>query len=81
MAFLFEPIAKPDHDPNRPGPIKAKWEFTRDELSRSPSVLGGLSLTEEQRLIRRGTTVVRKIVDRLNETQKDVSKMWVSFIC
>lgn len=70
-----QPIARSEHDPTRPGAIKAKWEFTRDELLRSPSVLAGLPYTEEQRMIVRGATFIRKIGERLNSLQKDGPKM------
>jgi len=76
MAFLsFDYIAKPKTDPNKAGQIKAKWDFTDEELRRSPSVLGGLSFSEEQRFITYGCTFIRKIADRLNELQKDSPKV------
>jgi protein BUR2 len=75
MDFLIDPIAKPKQDPTRAGPIKPKWDFTDEELRRSPSVLGGISFSEEQRLICYGCTFIRKIADRLNDVQKELPKI------
>ncbi|CAD5218832.1 unnamed protein product [Bursaphelenchus okinawaensis] len=54
-----------------PGPIKPKWFFSEDELSRSPSCLSGISTTEEQRCIQTGCMFIRIIADRLNEMQPE----------
>ncbi|KAI6174667.1 hypothetical protein M3Y97_01016100 [Aphelenchoides bicaudatus] len=75
MNSLFDAIARPQHDPSKPGPIKPKWIFTDEELRRSPSVMSGMPFSEEQRLIRYGGTFIRKIADRLNDYQKEMTKI------
>jgi hypothetical protein len=60
-----------------PGPIENKWVFTEEQLRRTPSIVAGLSFSEEQQLIRHGCTFIRRLADRLNDAQRDSPKMYV----
>ncbi|KAI6195852.1 hypothetical protein M3Y94_01037800 [Aphelenchoides besseyi] len=80
MDFLtFTPIATSDGDTRQPGPIKPKFFFTAEELQRSPSILNGLSVREEQQKLQLGCTMLRRMAERLNEVQKEVVK--ISQLC
>ena len=74
-AFNAEPIARSEAGPNLPGQIKMKCLYTEDELRRSPSIQAGMSVAEEQRKLIAGCTMIRIIVERLNDIHKDAVKM------